>query len=411
MFPPQDALPLPPRPNLNQYKKLAKDFARAANSTAPSALRAWITHWIASLVKLSNLSITPQLPVSIDHWTSKLERFALSEKSSAKLTLTKSQFILARAHGFESWPKFAKHLDALSSIHTSVSKFDRAADAIITGDLLTLEALLHKNPKLILARSTREHQATLLHYVAANGVEGYRQKTPANAIEIAKLLLDSGAAVNATAEIYGGDATTLALVATSIHPEQAGLQQALLQLLLDRGAFTGASVINVALANGRIQAAELLASRGASLDLESAAGLGRLNEVKKFCEEKDTLAAKATQAKLDRGFLWACEYGRNQVIEFLLRHGADLDAQANTGQSALHWAVIGAHLETIDLLLRYGANLEARNSYGGTALGQAIWSAAHSNEQKQKDYIPVIETLIKAGAHIDDDSHTWLSHN
>jgi ankyrin repeat protein len=264
---------------------------------------------------------------------------------------------------------------------------------------------------LILARSTREHQATLLHYVAANGVEGYRQKTPANAIEIAKLLLDSGAAVNATAEIYGGDATTLALVATSIHPEQAGLQQALLQLLLDRGAFIEASVINVALANGRIQAAELLASRGASLDLESAAGLGRLNEVKKFCEEKDTLAAKATQAKLDRGFLWACEYGRNQVIEFLLRHGADLDTQANTGQSALHWAVIGAHLETIDLLLRYGANLEARNSYGGTALGQAIWSAAHSNEQKQKDYIPVIETLIKAGAHIDDDSHTWLSHN
>jgi ankyrin repeat protein len=411
MFPPQDALPLPPRPNLNQYKKLAKDFARAANSTAPSALRAWITHWIASLVKLSNLSITPQLPVSIDHWTSKLERFALSEKSSAKLTLTKSQFILARAHGFESWPKFAKHLDALSSIHTSVSKFDRAADAIITGDLLTLEALLHKNPKLILARSTREHQATLLHYVAANGVEGYRQKTPANAVEIAKLLLDSGAAVNATAEIYGGDATTLALVATSIHPEQAGLQQALLQLLLDRGAFTGASVINVALANGRIRAAEFLAGRGASLDLESAAGLGRLNEVKKFCEEKDTLAAKATQAKLDRGFLWACEYGRNQVIEFLLRHGADLDAQANTGQSALHWAVIGAHLETIDLLLRYGANLEARNSYGGTALGQAIWSAAHSNEQKQEDYIPVIETLIKAGALIDDDSRTWLSHN
>jgi len=66
---------------------------------------------------------------------------------------------------------------------------------------------------------------------------------------------------------------------------------------------------------------------------------------------------------------------------------------------------------SVALRTRYGANLEARNSYGGTALGQAIWSAAHSNEQKQKDYIPVIETLIKAGALIDDDSRTWLSHN
>ena len=44
MFPnPQDALPLPARPNLEQYKKLAKDLARAAASADnPPALRAWI---------------------------------------------------------------------------------------------------------------------------------------------------------------------------------------------------------------------------------------------------------------------------------------------------------------------------------------------------------------------------------
>ncbi len=409
MFAPQDALPLPPRPNLNQYKKLAKDFARAANSAAPSALRAWITHWIASLVKLSNLTITPQLPVSIDHWTSQLERFARTEKSSAKLTLTKSQFLLARAHGFESWPKFARHLESVSRANTPISNFERAVDAIITGDAKTLEALLRKNPKLILARSTREHRATLLHYVAANGIEGYRQKTPANAVEIAKLLLDSGAEVNATAEIYGSDATTLALVATSTHPEQAGLQESLLQLLLEHGASLDASVLNACLANGHLQAAEFLGARGAALDLESAAGLGRINEVKKYFDQNGALAANATKAKLDRGFLWACEYGRDEVVELFLRHGADLEAQANTGQTALHWAVIGAHVGTINLLLSHGANLEAKNSYGGTALGQALWSALHSNKQKEEDYIRVIETLLKAGAHIDDDSRKSLS--
>ena len=132
--------------------------------------------------------------------------------------------------------------------------------------------------------------------------------------------------------------------------------------------------------------------------------------MKKYFDQKGTLSANASKAKLDRGFLWAAEYGRNEVLEFLLRHGADLDAEANTGQTALHWAVIGAQVETINLLLAHGANLETKNAYGGTALGQAIWSAAHSNKQKEEeDYVAVIKTLIKAGAHIDDDSRKWLS--
>ena len=34
MYPnPQDALPLPPRPNLEQYKKLAKDLVKAWKSS------------------------------------------------------------------------------------------------------------------------------------------------------------------------------------------------------------------------------------------------------------------------------------------------------------------------------------------------------------------------------------------
>ena len=297
MFAPQDALPLPGLPNLDQYKKLAKELARAANSADPSALRAWITHWIDSLAKLSNLILTPQLPVRLEHWIDQLDRFARAEESGTKLTLTKSQFILARAHGFESWTKFARHIESVSRVNTSTSNFEQAVDAIITGDLKKLAALLHKNSKLIHARSTRQHRATLLHYIGANGVEGYRQKTPPNSVEIAKLLLDAGADVNAIADIYGGGATTLALVATSIHPEQAGLQESLLDHLLEHGAPLDASVINSCLANGRIRAAEFLAARGAPLDLESAAGLGRIDEVKKYFDQKGTLAANASRAK------------------------------------------------------------------------------------------------------------------
>jgi ankyrin repeat protein len=403
MFPePHDALPLPPRPNLDHYKKRAKDLLKAAESSDPIALRDWAAAWIDSLVRLSNLTLTPQLPVRLDHWTDQLENFA-REKLSETRTLSAAQFVVARAHGFESWAKLAQHLQALPN--SATTHFERAADAIVTGDLATIEKLLHENPALIRAHSTRRHEATLLHYVSANGVEGYRQKTPKNILQIAALLLDAGADLNASANLYGGS-TALDLVATSGHPERAGIQEALLQLLLDRGAQPSHGIVNACLANGRIQAAEFLASRGATLDLEAAAGLGRLDTVKSFFDKNGNLLPPATNSQTERGFLWACEYGRNNVVEFLLQH-VSLDTQAGTGQTALHWSVIGAALNTVNLLLDHSAPLEAKNSYGASALGQALWSALHTNGET--DYLPIIETLLKAGAKITPEIRSWLN--
>ena len=36
-----DALPLPPRPNLDQYRKLARDLQQACKSGEANAVRAW----------------------------------------------------------------------------------------------------------------------------------------------------------------------------------------------------------------------------------------------------------------------------------------------------------------------------------------------------------------------------------
>lgn len=59
-----------------------------------------------------------------------------------------------------------------------------------------------------------------------------------------------------------------------------------MKLLLACGALTdgpdGGGGINGCLANGRKEAAEFLASRGARMDLEGAAGVGRLDVVKSF---------------------------------------------------------------------------------------------------------------------------------
>lgn len=152
-------------------------------------------------------------------------------------TLAKAQFVIARAHGFASWPTFAAHLESLARASSPVATFEAAADAMVSGDAATPDRLLRAHPALVRARSTRDHQATLVHYVSANGVENYRQKSPANAAAITRMPLDAGADVEAGANVYGGGCTTLGLVATSTPPEIAGVQIIdIVKMLVARGA-------------------------------------------------------------------------------------------------------------------------------------------------------------------------------
>ncbi len=115
-----------------------------------------------------------------------------------------AQLIIARWYDFESWPRLAEYVEAVTLEGSPVSRFESAVEAVISGEVSTLASLLREHPGLVRARSTRVthfdppiHRATLLHYVAANGVEGYRQKTPHNAVDVAKTLLEAGAEVDA----------------------------------------------------------------------------------------------------------------------------------------------------------------------------------------------------------------------
>ena len=374
VFPnPQDNLPLPPRPHLEQYTKLAKDLVKACKG---GDLHAWA-------VRLSKKRVRA------------VEQFAervMLEKG--KCTLTSAQFVIAKCYGFLSWPDFAKHLEEIGH-DSATARFEAAADAIVNGDITTVKKLLAKDPDLIRARSLREHRSTLLHYTSANGVEGYRQKTPQNIVEIAQLLLDAGAEVDAKADMYGGDCTTLGLAATSVHPEVAGVQIPLLQLLLDRGAVMDLisaagrtdSIVFACLANGRPKAAAFLADRGARLDFVTAAALGRIAEVK-----------NVSNAELNKALFWACEYADVKTIRLMVEAGAEVGPHRPDSQSPLHMAVIGGNVDVVKYLLQFHPPLEAKNEYGGTVLGQAVWSAAHGGDPHE--YAAIIETLIGAGAQV-----------
>lgn len=277
MFPePQSVLPLPPSPHAEWYKKRAKALTAACRSAEPNAFEHWAASYIDALIARVGLVIPTGMPVDRHEWIDGLASFAQRElhgdgTSKGACRLTSAQFAIARSHGFRSWPAFVAQLDALANAGSDTTRFETAADAIVAGDVARLRELLRDDPKLVRARSSREHGGTLLHYVAANGHEGYRQKTPPNIVEIAELLIDSGAEVDARMRVYGSDCTTLGLVATSTHPQRAGVQEALMALLLDRGAALdvrgGAgrshTLVEACYANGQPGAAAFLIARGA----------------------------------------------------------------------------------------------------------------------------------------------------
>lgn len=429
-----DAIPLAPRPSLEQYKTLAKDLVKASRSGDVEHIRTWSTDWIERLARLQSTAPTPEFvednePRHLD-WK-RIERtvdgilhgvrqsgLLASDTRSAEPTLAEAQLVIARLHGFDSWPKFAHHIEARDNASTPVSQFESAADAIVTGDSSTLDALLRENPSLVHARSTREHRATLLHYVAANGHEGFRQRTPQNAVEIARILLEAGAGADALAEMYGHRCTTMEMLVSSVHPHAAGVQVALVDTLLDFGALVNGvenngSPLMTAFRFHYPKAAAALVRRGARVDnVISAAAVGRLDLVDAFVDERGLLRPDVPLADvpwphlprdpavhLGYALTWGATFGPPEVVELLLRKGVDPSGRDDDA-TALHFAAAYGRMDLVRLLLNYGASLETRNSYDGTVLSGTLWYA-YNAPIEGVDYPAIIRELIELGARVD----------
>ena len=426
-----DTLPLPPRPNVEQYKKRAKDLVTAARSKDHDAVRAWATEWLETLARLRGVEITPFVQSSFDRAVEAIEervrqQVTAPRAAGTRFALADAQFLMARAHGFESWSTFAGHIERMSRDGTDNQAFEAAVDAVVGGDAATLETMIRGNSGLIHARSTRTHRATLLHYVAANGVEDFRQVTPPNAVDVAKLLLHAGSEVDALAETYGGGPgqTTMNLLVSSMHPAQAGLQAALVETLLDFGAAINGlddrgSPLMTALAFDYHEAAETLARRGARVDnVLAAAALGRVDLVREFVVDKKTLrpgvpfvapgwwgVPNDAQTHIALAFVWSCKFGRTAAAEYLLDLGMDPGVGDIDHMTGLHWAAGHRYLDLVERLLARGAPLDVRNTWGGTVLDSTVWFSGnppigYPPASPDRDYPAVVETLIRAGADV-----------
>ncbi len=325
--------------------------------------------------------------------------------------------------------------------------FEAAVQAVVNGDLDALRRCLAANPSLAAARSAQEHHATLLHYVMAHGVEPEHQQVPANAADIARLLLGAGAAVDATADFFaGGPATTpLAMLVASAPAAEAGVQAALVDVLCQAGAkVNGLDDDGLPLASAiafrRMEAAAALVRNGARVDnVVFAAAVGRLDLVQSYVGGTvrpytdpfgRTLFTPAEVLAL--AFTTACLAGYASIVEALLAHGVDINVRPFDASTALHEAVRGGH-ETIALdllargadvtvkdqegftalhwaawygrtpliaqLLAKGAPLEVTNYYGGTVLDTVVWAAANGRSPAP-NALDTIQQLIAAGADV-----------
>lgn len=244
--------------------------------------------------------------------------------------------VLAREHYFRTWDNAVAHGDRVVD-----RAFEAAADAIVDGDLAALERLLADHPALARARSAYGHRQTLLHHVAANGIELVRQwQSPPNAPAIARALLAAGADPDATCESYRGDDTALTLVCSSVHPHAAGVQADLVTALCDGGARVDGiagdgAPLWTATIWGYPKPADALLRAGARVDnLVLAAATGDVARVDAMlAEPRRDLAIPCTDKVLpaahvvEYALIYAANLDRRDVVARLLALGPDLSVR------------------------------------------------------------------------------------
>jgi ankyrin repeat protein len=307
--------------------------------------------------------------------------------------------VVARMHGFPSWPALRRHVAALRD--GGGEPFARAYRALEAHDGAALAAELDRFPGLVRARGTNGND--LLGMATATGDE-----------HTVGLLLDRGADP-AHQNAHGW---------TALHQTAYSGRTRLTGLLLDAGAPAtieargeGGTPLVVALFWGHRAVAELLAERGGlhPRNLRVAAGLGRDDVVDELVRSDGTLSSEAGTARgfyrphsgfpawqpgdepqevLDEALAWAARSDRVATLGLLVARGARVDADVYRG-TPLAWAAATGRAAAVERLTALGADPSARGTFGGPDHGGGI-TALHLAAQNGD--LAVIRALLAGGA-------------
>jgi hypothetical protein len=135
-----DTLPLPPRPDLDQYRKRAKSLAAAATSRDPDAVGAWARAWLTALTRALGWEVTPFIQDSFDRAVDQVtneakRRVAEAHRAGGSFTLADAQFLIAQAHASTPGPDSRTMSGGMTVVDPAYADFEAAADAIVGGDL------------------------------------------------------------------------------------------------------------------------------------------------------------------------------------------------------------------------------------------------------------------------------------
>lgn len=194
---------------------------------------------------------------------------------------------------------------------TSTDETAAVIAAIRGGDLDTLRGLLDGHPDLA---TTRVNGRTALH--VATDWPGYFPNGPA----VVRMLVAAGADPNART---GGDGATETPLHWAASSDDLDVAEALIDAGADIEAPDGSigTPLDNAVGYGCWHVARCLVARGARVDkLWHAAALGLMSRL------EELMAAGPDPAEINEAFWQACHGGQRRAADYLLRHGADINA-------------------------------------------------------------------------------------
>ncbi|HWA61305.1 MAG TPA: ankyrin repeat domain-containing protein [Caulobacteraceae bacterium] len=306
------------------------------------------------------------------------------EIDAAPFTQADAELVVAREHGFADFAALEARLADLRG-GAAREPFRDAFKAIKAGDEAALAAVLDAQPDLVQALGTNGN--SLLSLAVAFGRDGMIETLLARGAD-PNLVNNKGAnalhnlAAGGRAEGELARAERLIAAGTSVEAEAYG---------------EGGSPLALALFWGKRALAERLARESVTpLNLRIAAGLGRVELLDALAAPDGGLLPEAGRARefhrphsgfppwrpaderqqiLDEALTYAARNGRVEAMDWLVRRGADVDAEPYNG-TALVWAVRQDRLEAIGWLIAHGADPNRPCGLGGPTWLTPLHAAA-----------------------------------